>query len=89
MLRRNTAILITLCTSPNSDTTLRPACAADCSAGLAVPFTAPGASARILLLRQLAALHGVPFSDEALQLLANSTGRTNCGSGLSPNSTTR
>lgn len=72
LLERGRAVLITDKTTPSVDQSLVPALRSRLLGGLAVPLAAPGAPARGFLLRRLAHLHGVHFTDEAIELLASS-----------------
>jgi len=73
LLDRGSWVLITHNSAPTTDAALTVRLHSRLVAGLAVPLTVPGAAARKVLLRRLAALHDVRFSDAALDLLASGT----------------
>ncbi|MFW6114410.1 MAG: helix-turn-helix domain-containing protein, partial [bacterium] len=73
LLAENGSILITQGGIPNANNPLLGRLRSRLLSGLTVTLTAPGPEARQLLLRRLAALHGVNFCDAAIALLAGSS----------------
>ncbi|MFW6171791.1 MAG: DnaA ATPase domain-containing protein, partial [Planctomycetota bacterium] len=71
LLQRNASILLTQGGMPNATDRLIGRLRSRLLSGLTVPLTAPGPAARQLLLRRLAALHGVEFREEAIEFLAS------------------
>lgn len=70
LLETNASILITQGGMAHSNHSLLGRLRSRLLGGLTVPLTAPGPEARQLLLRRLAAVHGVNFHNAALVLLA-------------------
>lgn len=70
LVERRVAILMTALRAPSHDEQLVPALRSRLAAGLSVPLTAPGDSARRVLLRRFADLHDVTLTEEAIELLA-------------------
>lgn len=66
-------VLITSRQAPPEMSNLLPALASRLSAGLTVPFAAPGPAARHAIVKQLSKLHGLTLLDNVLELLAGCT----------------
>ncbi|MFO7905838.1 MAG: DnaA/Hda family protein [Pirellulaceae bacterium] len=73
LLEGNGSVLITQGGMPNANNVLLGRLRSRLLEGLTVPLTAPGPEARQLLVRRLAAVHGVNFCDTAIALLAGSS----------------
>ena len=70
LVEQEAAILVTAAQSPSQDEQMVPSLRSRLAAGLLVPLTAPGDSARRVLLRRFAHLHEVELTEEAIELLA-------------------
>ena len=71
MVAKNRPILFTMMQSPYEATQLIPQLASRLGAGLALPVSPPGPDARLEIIRDLADLHQLRFTSEAMQVLVD------------------
>ena len=69
MVAKNRPILFTMTQSPYGETQLLPQLVSRLGSGLALPVSPPGPEARQEIIRELANLHQLRFTDDALQVL--------------------
>lgn len=71
MVAKNRPILFTMVQSPYETTQLIPQLVSRLGAGLALPVSPPGPDARLEIIRDLADLHQLRFTKEAVQVLVD------------------
>ena len=71
MVAKNRPILFTMTQSPYEENQLIPQLVSRLGAGLALPVSPPGPDARLEIIRDLADLHQLRFTDEAVQILVD------------------
>jgi len=69
MVGKNRPILFTMANSPYGETQLIPQLVSRLGSGLALPVSPPGPEARLEIIRDLADLHRLRFTDQALEVL--------------------
>lgn len=71
MVAKNRPILFTMANSPYGETQLIPQLVSRLGSGLALPVSPPGPEARLEIIRDLADLHRLRFTDQALEVLVD------------------